>query len=171
MAPMNDRPTLILGGTGKTGRRVAERLRERGRPVRIGSRNAERPFDWTDDRTWDDVLDGISAAYVSYYPDVAVPGAAAVVGAFTERAAQHGVERLVLLSGRGEPGAQAAEHAAQTLIPTATVVRASWFAQNFSEDFMLEPILSDDVALPVDGVKEPFVDANDIADVATAGLT
>lgn len=39
-------PTLVLGGTGKTGRRVAERLRTRGLPVRVGSRSAAPPFDW-----------------------------------------------------------------------------------------------------------------------------
>jgi uncharacterized protein YbjT (DUF2867 family) len=168
---MDDQPTLVLGGTGKTGRRVAERLRERGRPVRIGSRDGERRFDWNDDSTWAGVLEGASAAYISYYPDLAAPGAATAVGAFAVQAKASGVGRLVLLSGRGEAEAQAAERAVRSAAPDATIVRASWFAQNFSEDFLLEPILAGDVALPVDGIEEPFVDANDIADVATAALT
>jgi uncharacterized protein YbjT (DUF2867 family) len=38
-----NKTTLVLGGTGKTGRRVAERLTARGLPVRIGSRSGEPP--------------------------------------------------------------------------------------------------------------------------------
>jgi uncharacterized protein YbjT (DUF2867 family) len=168
---MNDQLTLVLGGTGKTGRRIAERLRERGRPVRIGSRTGELPFDWNDDSTWARAIEGARAAYISYFPDLAAPGAASAVGAFAELATTSGVRRLVLLAGRGEAEAQTAERAVQAAAPQATVVRASWFAQNFSEDFLLEPILAGDVALPVDSIEEPFVDANDIADVATAALT
>jgi uncharacterized protein YbjT (DUF2867 family) len=91
--------TLVLGGTGKTGRRVAERLAERGLLVRIGSRSGEPPFDWDKPDTWATALDGVSAAYVSYYPDVAIPGAPEAVRAFTELAVQSGTRRLVLLSG------------------------------------------------------------------------
>ena len=68
--------TLIVGGTGKTGRRVAERLEARGVPVRIGSRSADPSFDWEDPTTWAPALQDVAAAYVTYYPDLAVPGAA-----------------------------------------------------------------------------------------------
>ena len=53
----------------------------------------------------------------------------------------------------------------------STIVRASWFSQNFSENFLLEDVLSGEVALPVNGVREPFVDVDDVADVAVAALT
>ena len=43
-----DRPTLVLGGTGKTGRRVAARLAAQGFSVRVGSRSGQPPFDWED---------------------------------------------------------------------------------------------------------------------------
>ena len=127
--------TLVLGGTGKTGRRVVERLRARGVAVRVGSRAL--PFDWNDRSTWAAALDGVSAAYISYYPDLAIDGAPDAVGAFARLAAERGVQRLVLLSGRGEPEAQRAERAVQAAGAEWTVVRCSWFAQNFSESFMV----------------------------------
>src|SRR5215213_7282227 len=167
--------TLVLGGTGKTGRRVAERLAERGLLVRIGSRSAEPPFDWEKPDTWATALEGVSAAYVSYYPDLAIPGAPAAVRAFAELAAQNGVQRLVLLSGRGEEEAQSAERALREVGEEAgvewTIVRCAWFMQNFDENYLLEPILGGEVALPSGNVPEPFIDADDIADVAVAALT
>jgi uncharacterized protein YbjT (DUF2867 family) len=167
--------TLVLGGTGKTGRRVAARLQARGLPVRIGSRSGEPPFDWQKPETWASALDGVSAAYVSYYPDVAIPGAPEAVRAFTELAVQSGTRRLVLLSGRGEEEAQRAEQAVREVGDGVgvewTIVRCAWFMQNFDEYFLLEPILAGEVALPSGDVPEPFVDADDIADVAVAALT
>jgi uncharacterized protein YbjT (DUF2867 family) len=164
-------PTLVLGATGKTGRRVAERLEGRGVAVRVGSRSAEPAFDWEDRATWGPALEGAAAAYVSYYPDLAVPGAADTVGAFAEQAADTGLRRLVLLSGRGEEEAERTERLVQEAATEWTVVRCSWFNQNFSENYLLEPILTGEVALPAGEVPEPFVDAEDIADVAVAALT
>jgi uncharacterized protein YbjT (DUF2867 family) len=163
--------TLVLGGTGKTGRRVAERLEARGVPVRVGSRSGEPPFDWEDEATWVPALRDVGAVYVAYYPDLAAPGAADAVRSFAELAVESGVRRLVLLSGRGEEEARRAELAVQGVDAEWTIVRSSFFSQNFSESFFLEPILGGELALPVDGVAEPFVDAEDIADVAVAALT
>jgi uncharacterized protein YbjT (DUF2867 family) len=162
---------LVLGGTGKTGRRVAQRLGQRGVPVRIGSRSAEPPFDWDDRSTWALALDGTSAAYISYYPDIAIPGAVETVGAFARLAVERGVRRLVLLAGRGEAEAEEAERAVQASGADLTILRATWFAQNFSEDYMLDAVLAGRVALPAADTPEPFVDADDIADVAVAALT
>jgi uncharacterized protein YbjT (DUF2867 family) len=163
--------TLVLGGTGKTGRRVVERLTARGVPTRVGSRSGEPPFDWTDRSTWTPVLEGVSSVYVSYYPDIAIPGAVEQVRSFAELAVEQGARRLVLLSGRGEEEAQRAEQAVQDTGADWTIVRCAWFMQNFSEDFLLEPILDGEVALPAGDELEPFVDADDIADVAVAALT
>ena len=131
--------TLVLGGTGKTGRRIVERLERAGVSVRVGSRAL--PFDWYDDDTWAGALDGVSSSYVSYYPDLAIQGAPERVGAFARLAASKGVQRLVLLSGRGEPEAQRAEQEVIAAGAEWTVVRCSWFAQNFSEAFMLDGVL------------------------------
>jgi uncharacterized protein YbjT (DUF2867 family) len=163
--------TLVLGGTGKTGRRVAQRLTARGVPVRIGSRSGEPPFEWHDPASWAPALEGIRAAYVVYHPDLAMPEARAAIGSFAELAVDRGVRRLVLLSGRGEQGALASERALQDAGGDWTVVRASWFSQNFSEDYLLEPVLDGRIVLPAGEVEEPFVDADDIADVAVAALT
>ncbi|MGX7672266.1 NmrA family transcriptional regulator [Plantactinospora sp. DSM 117369] len=163
--------TLVLGGTGKTGRRVAERLTARGVPVRLGSRSGRPPFDWWDRATWAGAIRGVSAAYLSFYPDLAVPGAAETVRSFTELAVRGGVRRLVLLSGRGEEEAQLAEQAVQDSAAEWTILRASWFNQNFSEGQLLAPLRDGELVLPVGDVGEPFVDADDIAEVAEAALT
>ena len=168
---MKQGTTLVLGGRGKTGRRVVERLTARGVPTRVGSRSGEPPFDWDDRSTWAPALDGVASAYVSYYPDIAIPGAVEKVRSLAELAVERGVRRLVLLSGRGEEEAQRAEQAVQETGADLTIVRCAWFMQNFSEDFLVEPILAGEVALPAGSELEPFVDADDIADVAVAALT
>jgi uncharacterized protein YbjT (DUF2867 family) len=166
-----EKPTLVLGATGKTGRRIVDRLRVLDVPVRAGSRAAQPPFDWADPSSWRGALDRVSAAYISYFPDLAVPGAPEAVGAFAEQAMELGVDRLVLLSGRGEEEAQRSEEALRRSGASWTIVRASWFAQNFNESFFRDPILGGEIALPANGVGEPFIDASDIADVAVAALT
>ncbi|GAA2427841.1 NAD(P)H-binding protein [Streptomyces pulveraceus] len=165
------RTTLVIGGTGKTGRRVAERLTAQGLPVRIGSRGGEPPFVWEDPDTWEAAVEGVGAVYVTYYPDLGFPGAAEAVGAFSELAVKKGARRLVLLSGRGEQGAVVSENRLKESGADWTVVRASWFNQNFDESFFLEPVLSGELALPTADAVEPFVDADDIADVVVAALT
>lgn len=171
----DSRTTLVLGGTGTTGRRVATRLRELGRPVRIGSRAGRPPFDWEDRTTWESVLAGAHAVYIAYAPDLAVEGAGDTVADLTGAAVRAGARRVVLLSGRGEPGAQAAELLVQDAAAAGgaecTVVRASWFTQNFSEGYLRDGVLAGELVLPVGGIREPFVDADDIADVAVAALT
>ena len=163
--------TLIVGGTGKTGSRVASRLIARGHTVRVGSRSNQPAFDWENQDTWLPALHGVTSAYVTYYPDLAVPEAVDTVSTFSKLAVQNGVQRLVLLSGRGEQQAELSEQAVQNCGAEWTILRCSWFNQNFSENYLLEPILQGEVALPVDAVTEPFVDAEDIADVAVAALT
>lgn len=164
--------TLVLGGSGKTGRRVVERLRARNLPVRVGTRDAAPSFDWNAQATWPGALADIHAVYITYYPDLAAPGASDAIRAFTTLAVKSGVQRLVLLSGRGEPEAQLCEEIVRhSGVAEWTVVRASWFSQNFSENYLRDAVLAGEVALPVGNVGEPFVDANDIADVAVAALT
>jgi uncharacterized protein YbjT (DUF2867 family) len=163
-------PTLVISSTGKTGSRVAERLEARGIPTRAGSRSADPPFDWEDRDTWAAALDGAGAAYVSYYPDIAMPGAVDAITAFAETALEQGVRRLVLLSGRGEEEAQRAERAVRESGADWTIVRCGWFSQNFSEGFFADGIAAGEMVLPATSVPEPFVDVEDIADVATKAL-
>lgn len=162
---------LVLGGTGKTGRRIVAALEARGVPTRVGSRSAVPPFDWHDESGWDACLEGVTAVYINYAPDLAMPGATDSIQAFTERAKRHGVERLVLLSGRGEEEAQACERIVQDSGIEWTVVRASWFNQNFSEGAFVEMVQAGQITLPDVDTPEPFVDVDDIADVAVAALT
>ena len=173
---MNDSKTvqnipLILASNGKTGRRVVERFCESGLGFREGSRHSDIPFDWYDQSTWQNALDGVSAVYVVFYPDLAVPGAKEIIADFTRAAEASGVDHLVLLTGRGEDEAQACEKIVMSSTLDWTIVRASWFAQNFSENFFLDDIIRGQVVVPFDDFTEPFVDADDIADVAFAALT
>jgi uncharacterized protein YbjT (DUF2867 family) len=164
-------PTLVLGATGKTGRRVADRLAAHGVAVRHGSRAGDPPFTWQDRATWAPVLAGVRAVYISYFPDLSVAGAADDIAELARLAGEAGVEHLVLLSGRGEVEAEVAEQVVQASGLAWSVVRASWFNQNFTESYMCDPVIDGMVVLPAGDVAEPFVDADDIADVAVAALT
>jgi uncharacterized protein YbjT (DUF2867 family) len=162
--------TLVLGGTGTTGRRVLERLVARGVPARAGCRSSLPRFDWDDRSTWQPALRDVHAVYV-VYPDLAFPGAADAVSEFAELAVARGARRLVLLSRRGEEAAALGERALRGSGADWTILRASWLSQGFSEGWLLEPVLGGVVALPARQVGEPFVDAGDVADVAVAALT
>ena len=162
---------LILGSSGKTGRRVVERFNSNGLDYREGTRRSEIPFDWYDASTWQKALQGISSVYLVFSPDLAVPGAPEIIKHFVQVAKSCGVEHLVLLSGRGEEEAQTCEKIVMDSTLDWTIVRSSWFAQNFSESFFLDDILRSQVFLPVGEIKEPFVDIEDIADVVFAALT
>ncbi|MEE4272895.1 MAG: ester cyclase [Thermoanaerobaculales bacterium] len=164
-------PILIVGGTGKTGHRVAAKLAARGVETRVASRSGETIFDWNDMKSWRPALDGVSAVYLTYFPDLAVPEAPPAIEEFTRLSAERGVERLVLLSGRGEEEAQRCERILLRTNPSWTVVRASWFNQNFSEGFFTDMLRDGVLRLPAGDVREPFIDADDIADVAVAALT
>lgn len=162
--------TLIIGAGGKTGARVAQRLAPQ-HALRAVSRRTPLPFDWLDRRTWAPALHGAARAYVTFQPDLAIDGADADIAELARLGREAGLDQMVLLSGRGEPGAQRAE---QALIESGlgwNVVRASWFAQNFSEGVFVDGIRAELLALPAGPVPEPFIDADDIADVATTTLT
>lgn len=167
----SENTVLVLGATGKTGSRIVRRLTALGVPVRHGSRSAAIPFDWQDRGGWAAALAGVDAVYIAYQPDLAVPGAPADIKALCTAAAAAGVRRLVLLSGRGEPEALECEGIVRDSGLEWTVVRCAFFAQNFSEGAFADYILAGEVAMPSGDVPEPFVDADDIADVAVAALT
>jgi len=161
---------LVIGGTGKTGRKIAERLTQKNQNVRIGSRNGHPAFDWEAPSTWPAALAGMDKVYITFQPDLAVPGALAAIEGLTQVAQESGIKKMVLLSGKGEREAELCE---QVLIGSGidyTIVRATWFNQNFSESFFLDPILAGQVALPQAKAKVPYVDTDDIADVAVEAL-
>ncbi|MFI0357549.1 NAD(P)H-binding protein [Actinomadura sp. 9N407] len=170
--------TLILGGTGKSGRRVASLLSARNVPVRVASRTGEQPFDWTDRTTWDLALKGVRAVYL-----VPLDGTT-LTRPFVERAVDLGVERIVLLSGRGvdvpgygDPTSPVGathtdgEAAVRASGVAWTIIRPGWFAQNFSEGFFRDAVLAGEIRLPAGDGAASFVDADDIAAVAAAALT
>jgi len=164
-------PFLVIGGSGKTGRRVIERLKALGHDVRSASRSSSPSFDWNDDSNWNDVLEGVESLYVTYHPDLSVPGASDHIRALLAAAGTQGVKRIVLLSGRGEEEAQLCERLVLDSGIPATIVRCGWFNQNFSESFFRDLLMSGTLAVPNAHVGEGYVDADDIADVATAALT
>ena len=166
----NTSTTLVLGASGKTGRRVADRLTGAGCPVRAASRSGQTRFDWEDETTWAPALAGVDAVYITYYPDLAFPGAAETVGTFADVAVANGVRRLVLLSGRGEEGARQAEVRVENSGADWTLVRCAFFNQNFDEAF-IDAVRAGMLAVPGGDTAEPFLDADDIADVVFAALT
>ena len=161
---------LVIGGTGKTGRRVAENLKQSGHHMRIVGRKTNPVFDWENPETYDAALKDMDRAYIVYYPDLAVPGARDAVRKLTEKALRAGLDKVVLLSGKGETEAEACEQIVANSGLNYTLVRASWFNQNFSEGAFLEFVQNGTVALPMPEAEIPFVDADDIADVVSKVL-
>ncbi len=168
---MQTRPTLVIGATGKTGSRVATILDQKGVDVRRGSRGAAIPFDWDRPETWTAALEGVASAYVTYFPDIALPGAVGKVEALAAAAKSAGVEHLVMLTGRGEHHARLGEEVIRSSGVDHTIIRAAWFAQNFSEGYLRDPVLDGVLPLPGGDVLEPIIDIDDIAEVAVAALT
>ncbi len=162
---------LVLGATGKTGKRVTEKLQKRGIPVRAGSRNGNPPFDWEKPGNWPAVLDGIQKVYITYYPDFVTPGALEKIQRFVDTARKTGIQQLVFLSGRGEKEAEEAERIVTDSGLHWVVVRSSWFMQNFSEFYFLDYILGGRITVPKHKALEPFVDLDDLADVVVEALT
>ncbi|MEV7832229.1 NAD(P)H-binding protein [Streptomyces subrutilus] len=168
---------LVLGGTGKTGRRVVALLRELGVETRAASRSGDTPFDWADPATWQPALDGADAVYIVGTEDSPSP-----TPPFIARAVASGVRRLVLLSARGAdtPGHfsekvgaphRESEAAVRSSGVAWTILRPGWFAQNFSEGVFLDGVRAGELALPTGDGTAAFVDADDIAAVAVAALT
>jgi uncharacterized protein YbjT (DUF2867 family) len=170
-SPQQTGRIFVLGGTGKTGRRIAAGLKAKRIPIRIGSRSASPSFDWNNETGWNACLHDVEAVYINYAPDLAIPGAKDAVQAFVDQAKRHGVKRLVMLSGRGESEAQACERIVQESGVEWTIVRASWFYQNFSEGAFVDMVKAGQIMLPAGDTQEPFVDVDDIAEVAVAALT
>ena len=168
---MQSQPILVVGATGKTGSRVVTKLEEAGMPVRRGSRNSDILFDWEIPETWAPALRGVSKAYVTYFPDLAFPGAVEQLEAFTKIAAASGLEHIVLLSGRGEHHARLGEDVVRNSGIPFTIVRSAWFAQNFSEGYLRDPILAGILPMPGGSIAEPIIDIDDIADVVFTALT
>ncbi|MFE0176208.1 NAD(P)H-binding protein [Streptomyces sp. NPDC059002] len=166
-------PFLVLGATGKTGRRVVAGLREAGHTVRAASRSADTRFDWADRATWGPALEGVRALYL------VAPNDPEPIADFVAQAKAAGVRRFVVLSGRGievygesfEPGMAEAERAVREAGVDWTFIRPNNFSQNFDEDMFHAPLLAGRLALPVGDVPEPFIDVADIADVVVALLT
>ncbi len=171
---MSNDTVLVLGAPGKTGRRLVPRLRLRGLSVRVASRSSATAFDWSDPTGWGAALRGASAAYL-VPPAVPDP-----VHEFVARAEASGVRRLVLLSGHGADtwgdsefglDMRSAEDAVRGSALEWTVLRSANFNQNFDEENFHAPLIAGELALPAGAVPEPFIDIEDVADVATAVLT
>jgi uncharacterized protein YbjT (DUF2867 family) len=165
---------LLLGGTGRVGRRLARVLREQGQDVRVASRggSGDVVFDWDDEATWRRAVDGVEGVFV------VGPGSArdwsGKLARLLEEAAGAGVRNALLLSARGvefhPEGAVARAEEALREGPLAwTILRPSHFAQNFTEA-MFVPDANGEVRAPVGDAKHPFVDVQDVAEVAAAAL-
>ena len=168
---LSNSTVLIVGKHAKTGWRVNRLLQEQGFETRAVSRSTSPAFDWEDQSTWQAAMQGTKSAYITYHPDLAIPAAEQAIKDFVSIAKQSGLQHLVLLSGRGEAGARRAELVLENSGLDWNVVRANWFMQNFSENFMIEGILNGELMLPAGDIPEPFVDVDDIAEVAVAALT
>ena len=147
----------VIGASGKTGRRVADLLEERGHAVRRLARGTTPPFDWEQPHGWPQALAGVDRLYAAYVPDIAAPGSDVAITRLTEVARDAGVRHIVLLSGRGEASARRVEDILFASGVPATVVRSSWFLQNFTEGMLRDAVLTGVLAMPAGDVREPFI--------------
>jgi uncharacterized protein YbjT (DUF2867 family) len=169
-----DKTILVLGGTGKTGTRVARRMTELGHSVRTAARHgADARFDWDDHATHRTAVDGVDRVYL--VAPVMRTRFAAQVSAFLDLAEAVGVQHITYLSAYGIDTAppEIALRAVELDLMgrtsmTHSIVRPAWFMQNFSETF-LNPIHGA-ITVPTGNGGEAFVDADDIAAVAAATL-
>ncbi|HEV7721298.1 MAG TPA: hypothetical protein VGO60_08440 [Iamia sp.] len=167
--PTTSTPTVVIGATGKTGRRVAAQLETAGQAVRPASRSLATRFDWDDPTTWAPALDGAAGLYL-------VPPESGDLAPFVAEVERSSVDRVVLLSARalgqsGDDHLERFEDAVTGSTRPWTILRPSWFAQNFDEGFYAPGIAEGALRLPVGTGREPFIDADDIAAVAVAALT
>jgi uncharacterized protein YbjT (DUF2867 family) len=167
---MKDKSYLVIGASGKTGSRVAKMLMDSNMPVKLASRSSDITFNWNDVSNWPKVLSNVKAMYVTYFPDLALPQAPKDIEVLCRIALQQGVKHITLLSGRGEEVARECEQIVQHSGLSWTIIRASWFAQNFSEGLFHQLLTSNTVELPVGDVKEPFIDIDDISEIAYESL-
>ena len=161
---------LIIGGTGKTGRRLFDRLTALGHNIRVASRSAAQTFLWEDQTTWESALDGIDAVYVAHH-DITDSDAGEQISRFSQLALSRGVRRQIYLSGRAADGfLTGVEDCMKASDADWTILRPAWFMQNFSEMFFFDAVLKGEIALPVGNATEPFIDVEDIAAVAAEVL-
>jgi uncharacterized protein YbjT (DUF2867 family) len=161
---------LVIGGTGKTGSLVVKNLSKLNHNVRVVGRMTDPVFNWEDPKTYDAALKGMDRAYIVYYPDLAVPGAKKAISELTDKALKAGLDKVVLLSGKGEKEAEACEEIVSNSGLNFSIVRASWFNQNFDQGAFKNYIASGILALPMPDARIPFTDTQDIADVVTKVL-
>lgn len=172
---MSLKPILVLGATGKTGRRVSALLEERGQHVRAVSRNSCPRFDWDHQDTWLPVLEGVGTVYI-VHTGLGTSDAANQIRDFAVQAVYAGVKSAVLVStpDDGSDFSKAVRDAERHIIDAGlglTSLRLRWFYQNFTEDFLHPSVLSGEIRVPAGTGKEAFVDARDIAEVAAIALT
>jgi uncharacterized protein YbjT (DUF2867 family) len=138
---MQDQLILVIGSTGKTGSRIVRVAQRKG--LFRSRRRAQRRHSLstgTDPDTWAPALSGVAAAYVSYFPDLAFPGAADKI-----TSAEHSSRRSAVCASwcccrAGEKRMLVAcEEIVRNSGLAFTLVRAAWFAQNFSEGYLLGP--------------------------------
>lgn len=172
---------LLTGGTGKTGRRTARRLAANGHDVLLASRGGGAAeglpgirFDWGDPHTFDAALAEREAVYLLAPSDV--PTSLAAMQPLIDRALAKGIRRFVLLSAsslpKGGPMMGAVHAYLEDNVPEWTVLRPTWFMQNFSEQQHQPTIRDEGVIYSATGDgRVPFIDAEDIAAVAAEALT
>ncbi len=169
---------LVTGATGTTGSRVVAALSQHGVPTRQATRTPSSPgqvrLDWADRATYRDALRGVAAVYL--IAPIGVVDPVPLVEPFLEEALRQGVRRVVQLSSsalpEGAPGLGAVHRLVRTTMPEWTVLRPSWFMQNFvGQHLVARGVKRGEIVTATGNGKVAFIDAGDIAAVARRALT
>ncbi|MGE8552636.1 MAG: NAD(P)H-binding protein [Chryseobacterium jejuense] len=165
-----DKRILVIGGGGKNGRRVVNKLKNLGLQVLFTTRIKEDVkegvvfFDWNDPSTYHPVLQDVEKVYI-VHPDTSMPGAYEQIEELVNNMVKQSVSKAVLLSGRGQESVEKCEEILKDSSLEWVIIRSAWFSQNFNEGHFLQGIKTGEVVFLSGAVTEPFVDLDDLSDV------
>jgi len=177
---------LVTGATGTIGIEVARQIQAQGVPLVVGVRNPAKVtgtfgtglpsvrFDFTDSTTFDSALSNVDRLFLMRPP--AIANIKHDMAPFIAAAARAKLSQVVFLSLQGaDHNTMVPHHAIEQCILQQklpyTFLRPSFFMQNLSTTHVAEIRDRDEIFIPAGKGKTSFIDARDIAAVATKTLT
>lgn len=170
---------LVTGGTGNIGKHVVENLLEMNRDIRVAARDIAQAkqvfkdknvelvaFDFLDNMTFDNALDGIEGIFLMRPPNLANPEKD--MFPFLQAAKEKGVKKIVFISLLGvEKNPVVPHRKIESMIKELGInyvfLRPSFFMQNLNSNHREEIKERNELFIPAGKSKTSFIDTRDIA--------